>query len=45
MARAAFAILHQAGYRNMVILDEGIPGWHARKYPTESAAAPRGKTG
>jgi len=39
LARGAFKILYQAGYRNMAILDEGIPGWQAKKYPTASAAA------
>jgi rhodanese-related sulfurtransferase len=28
-------VLYQAGYRNMVILDEGIPGWYRKHYPTE----------
>jgi hypothetical protein len=30
-------VLYAAGYRNMTILDEGIPGWDARGYPTERA--------
>ena len=30
-------MLYQAGFRNQVILDEGIPGWSAKGYPTESA--------
>jgi rhodanese-related sulfurtransferase len=42
LARAAYKILYQAGYRNMTILDEGLPGWHAKNYPTDSA--PRGKS-
>lgn len=33
MARAAYRVLYQKGYRNMVILDEGIPGWADRHYP------------
>jgi len=45
LARAAYRILYQAGYRNMAILDEGIPGWHGKKYPTESSAPLRGKSG
>jgi len=28
----------------MVILDEGLPGWHAKNYPTEVTAS-RGKSG
>jgi rhodanese-related sulfurtransferase len=32
-------VLYQAGYRNMVILDEGIPGWARKRYPTERTAA------
>jgi 3-mercaptopyruvate sulfurtransferase SseA len=27
-------VLYVAGYRNMEILDEGIPGWQEKKYPT-----------
>jgi hypothetical protein len=27
-----------ADYRNMVILDEGIPGWHTKRYPTAVTA-------
>jgi 3-mercaptopyruvate sulfurtransferase SseA len=34
-------VLYIAGYRNMMILDEGIPGWYAKNYPTE-ATAPKG---
>jgi len=45
LARAAYKILYQAGYRSLAILDEGIPGWHAKKYPTESGAAARGTAG
>jgi len=29
-------VLYVAGYRNMMILDEGIPGWYEKKYPTAS---------
>jgi 3-mercaptopyruvate sulfurtransferase SseA len=35
-------MLYLAGYRNMVILDEGIPGWVAKQYPT--ATTPQRKT-
>ena len=31
-------MLYQAGYRNMAILDEGIPGWVEKGYPTEKSA-------
>jgi rhodanese-related sulfurtransferase len=31
-------VLYVAGYRNMVILDEGIPGWHEKGYPTAVTA-------
>jgi len=34
LARAAYKILYTAGYRNMTILDEGLPGWVDQKYPT-----------
>jgi len=27
-------VLYVAGYRNMLILDEGIPGWYQKGYPT-----------
>jgi hypothetical protein len=27
-------VLYEKGYRNMVILDEGIPGWARKRYPT-----------
>ncbi len=35
MARAAYKILYQAGHRNMVIRDEGLPDWARKRYPTE----------
>jgi rhodanese-related sulfurtransferase len=38
LARGANEILYTAGYRNMVILDEGIPGWHQKGYPTTATA-------
>ncbi|HEV8437623.1 MAG TPA: hypothetical protein VGT40_05980 [Methylomirabilota bacterium] len=37
MARGAFKVLYQAGYRNMVILDEGIPGWAQKQYPLDKS--------
>jgi 3-mercaptopyruvate sulfurtransferase SseA len=30
-------VLYRNGFRNMMILDEGLPGWHAKKYPTEGS--------
>jgi len=30
-------VLYLAGYRNMMILDEGIPGWVHKHYPVEPA--------
>jgi rhodanese-related sulfurtransferase len=35
-------VLYEAGYRNMVILDEGIPGWYEKKYPTAATPARKG---
>jgi 3-mercaptopyruvate sulfurtransferase SseA len=32
-------VLYTNGFRNMMILDEGLPGWHAKKYPI--AGSPR----
>jgi hypothetical protein len=34
LARGAYKILYLAGYRNMLILDEGLPGWVDNRYPT-----------
>jgi hypothetical protein len=28
-------MLHERGYRNMKVLDEGLPGWLERRYPLE----------
>jgi 3-mercaptopyruvate sulfurtransferase SseA len=39
LARAAYKILYLAGHRNMMILDEGIPGWAEKGYPVEPSAA------
>jgi rhodanese-related sulfurtransferase len=30
-------VLYLAGYRNMSILDEGIPGWADKGYPLEKS--------
>jgi hypothetical protein len=32
-------VLYQAGYRGMVILDEGIRGWARKRYPTARSVA------
>jgi rhodanese-related sulfurtransferase len=37
LARGAYKVLYLAGYRNMMILDEGIPGWVQKHYPVEPA--------
>jgi rhodanese-related sulfurtransferase len=37
MARAAYKMLYLAGYRNMAILDEGIPGWASKGYPVDKS--------
>jgi len=37
LARGAYKVLYLAGYRNMLILDEGIPGWVQKRYPVEPA--------
>jgi 3-mercaptopyruvate sulfurtransferase SseA len=29
----AYEFLHRRGYRNMKVLDEGIPGWQRRGFP------------
>jgi rhodanese-related sulfurtransferase len=44
LARGAYRVLYQAGYRNMMILDEGIPGWHAKHYPVDGALAGKSPT-
>jgi len=31
-------VLYLAGYRNMAILDEGIPGWADKGYPVEASS-------
>jgi 3-mercaptopyruvate sulfurtransferase SseA len=35
MARGASNILYAQGWRNHRVLDEGLPGWHAKRYPVE----------
>jgi 3-mercaptopyruvate sulfurtransferase SseA len=35
MASLAYKKLFAAGYRNLRVLDEGIPGWVEQGYPTE----------
>jgi len=39
LARGAYKVLYLAGYRNMTILDEGLPGWDQKGYPLEKTAA------
>ena len=34
-------MLHEEGYRNMKILDEGIVGWHQKRYPMEGTRVPK----
>jgi len=31
----AYGILHTKGYRDMKVLDEGLPGWVEKRYPLE----------
>jgi rhodanese-related sulfurtransferase len=37
----AYGILYQKGYRNMKVLDEGLPGWVQKGYPVEGTRANR----
>jgi rhodanese-related sulfurtransferase len=37
----AYGILYENGYRNMKVLDEGIPGWQQKRYPMEGTKVPR----
>jgi 3-mercaptopyruvate sulfurtransferase SseA len=39
LARGAYKVLYLAGFRNMTILDEGLPGWVQKRYPVEKTAA------
>jgi rhodanese-related sulfurtransferase len=34
-------MLHEKGYRNMKVLNEGIVGWHERRYPLEGTKVPK----
>jgi hypothetical protein len=31
----AYGILHEKGYRNMKVLDEGLVGWYQKRHPVE----------
>jgi len=37
LASLAYERLWMLGYRNIRVLDEGIPGWIEQAYPTEGA--------
>jgi len=37
----AYGILHEIGYRNMKVLDEGIVGWYEKRYPMVGTKVPR----
>jgi rhodanese-related sulfurtransferase len=34
-------MLHEAGYRNMKVLDEGIVGWYEKNYPMAGNRIPK----
>jgi rhodanese-related sulfurtransferase len=34
-------MLYEEGYRNMKVLDEGIPGWYQKHYPMEGTLFPK----
>jgi len=34
-------MLHESGYRNMNVLNEGIVGWYQKHYPMEGTKVPR----
>jgi rhodanese-related sulfurtransferase len=34
-------MLHESGYRNMKVLNEGIVGWYQKHYPMEGTKVPR----
>jgi hypothetical protein len=34
-------MLYEGGYRNMKVLDEGIVGWHQKRYPMVGTRVPR----
>jgi rhodanese-related sulfurtransferase len=33
-------MLYEKGYRNMKVLDEGVIGWHQKRYPMEGTKIP-----
>jgi hypothetical protein len=33
--------MYENDYRNMKVLDEGLPGWYEKRYPMEGTKAPR----
>jgi rhodanese-related sulfurtransferase len=35
LARGGYRVLYQAGYRNMAILNEGLPTWKQKQYPMD----------
>ncbi len=35
LASLAYQQLYRAGYRNMQVLEEGLPGWQQHQYPLE----------
>jgi rhodanese-related sulfurtransferase len=37
LARAAYDILSAKGFKNLKVLDEGIPGWYQKGYPVEGS--------
>jgi 3-mercaptopyruvate sulfurtransferase SseA len=39
LASLAYERLWALGYRNLRVLDEGIPGWIEKGYPTEGAVS------
>jgi len=39
----AYGILHENGYHNMKVLNEGIVGWSERRYPMEGTKVPQPK--
>jgi 3-mercaptopyruvate sulfurtransferase SseA len=39
LAGLAYQSLHAKGYRNLRVLDEGIPGWIQQGYPTEGTVS------
>jgi rhodanese-related sulfurtransferase len=34
-------MLHENGYRNMKVLNEGLVGWYQKRYPKEGSKVPR----